>query len=124
MGNVNSKLLAEKYDSKFQSDHKRSIKGFREDVIANTHVDVIKHQAYHAEQSTMELIAGQPELQYELLWDFVVEIKRTNPRFTIKIDTRDGEGVCQFDMMYMCLNALKVGSVSTYRPVLELMGAS
>lgn len=70
----------------------------------------------------MNLIKGQLESQYELLWDFATEIKRTNPRSNIVIETRDGEGICRFDKMYMCFNGIMVRFMSVGPLVIGIYG--
>ncbi|XP_073152078.1 uncharacterized protein [Henckelia pumila] len=107
--NLKSGWLSMKYESKFRSDPKRNVKGFRTDVMKEIKCHVSKHQAYKAKKKAILLVEGVARDQYSLLWDFAEEIKRTNPGSTVIIGTDDSNCENRFDRFYLCLQALKVG---------------
>ncbi|XP_068304355.1 uncharacterized protein [Pyrus communis] len=62
-------------------------------------------KAYRAIVAAMKIIEGKHAEQYSRLWDFVEEIKKTNPGSTVKIKLDE----LRFQMMYVCLGACKEG---------------
>ncbi|XP_073133760.1 uncharacterized protein [Henckelia pumila] len=120
--NLTSSWLSRKYVNKFRSDPKRNLKGFRVDVREDIRCHVSDYQAYKARSLAVELFEGQTDSQYALLWDFVDEIKRTNPGSAVIIGTESVDGYNRFDRFYMCLYALKLGFLSGCRRFIGVDG--
>lgn len=55
VSNLKSTWLMMKYMDMFQSDPKKSMKGFRADVIKKFRVDVTKYQTYRTKKASMKL---------------------------------------------------------------------
>ncbi|KAB2603218.1 hypothetical protein D8674_004223 [Pyrus ussuriensis x Pyrus communis] len=66
----------------------------------------------------LKIIEGKHAEQYTKLWDFAEEVKKTNPRSTVKVKLDRG----RFQRIYMCLGACKEGFKSGCRPLIGLDG--
>lgn len=121
--NVKTNWLCERYIDRFKSDPKRTVKGFRMDVIKELRCNVSKDQAYRAKRKALKEIEGSPDYQYTKLWDYAEEIKRSNPGSTVVLGTEeDQDGEHRFSRMYICFYALKQGFLAGCRPIIGVDG--
>ncbi|XP_073119518.1 uncharacterized protein [Henckelia pumila] len=120
--NLKSSWLSRKYANKIRSDPKRNVKGFQVDIMEDLRCRVSDYQAYRAKSQAIELVEGQVNSQYALLWDFANEIKRTNPGSTIIVGIEEANCDNRFDRLYMCLYASKVGFLSGCRHFIGVDG--
>ena len=70
-------------------------------------------------------VKGDYTEQYATLRDYVLELQRTNPDTTVKLDVERGdpsEPTRQFRRIYICLGALKKGFKAGKRDLLGLDG--
>ncbi|KAG8383030.1 hypothetical protein BUALT_Bualt05G0141900 [Buddleja alternifolia] len=72
------------------NDFKRNAGGFRQDVVQEIRCTVTKSQAYRAKRKALKVIEGKTEDQYDQLWDYAQELRRSNPMSTI-VMVQDGE---------------------------------
>ncbi|GJU56462.1 mutator type transposase [Tanacetum coccineum] len=85
-------------------------------------------KAYRAKQIAKEKVVGDYTGQYSLLRDYALELQRTNPGTTVKIEVErniDQEDNCntrQFKRIYVCLGVLKNGFKAGNRDLLGLDG--
>ncbi|KAG8364578.1 hypothetical protein BUALT_Bualt18G0011900 [Buddleja alternifolia] len=120
--NMKSRWLAKKFIQRFKSDPKRNTKSFREDAMEEIRCHISTDQAYRAKRTTIQIIQGNPDDQYALLWDYYNEIKRINPGSTVILGVQNAHGENLFDRFYVCLNALKVGFKNGCRPLIGVDG--
>ncbi|GJX50265.1 mutator type transposase [Tanacetum coccineum] len=84
-------------------------------------------KAFRAKAKAAVSLRGDVKIQYALLRDYVMELKRCNPDTTIKIDVygeEDPESPTRlFRRIYVCLGALKKGFRKSGRELLGLDGA-
>ncbi|KAI3451306.1 hypothetical protein Pfo_007971 [Paulownia fortunei] len=120
--NVKTNWLSERYITKFHSDLKRHVKGFRIDVINDIRCHVSKQQAYRAKRKALSMIKGNPDIQYSKLWDYAEELRKTNPSSTIILGTEEKNGEKGFNKFYVCFNTLKIGFLSGCRPIIGVDG--
>ncbi|KAL0462619.1 UNVERIFIED_CONTAM: hypothetical protein Slati_0149500 [Sesamum latifolium] len=99
--------MKDKYLQKFKSDPKRCVKGFRVDINNELRVNVSKQRAYRAKKSALKEIMGSPDWQYNRLWDYSDEIRRTNPDSTVIVGTEQLAGEERCSRFYVCFGALK-----------------
>ncbi|XP_012845746.1 PREDICTED: uncharacterized protein LOC105965720 [Erythranthe guttata] len=99
--NLKSKWLSSKYLDKFKCDPKRNLKGFRIEAMKDVKCHISSYQAYNAKRKAIEMIEGVLDEQYSLLWDFVDEVKRTNPGSTVIVGTDQLAGENRFDRIYV-----------------------
>jgi len=68
-------------------------------------------------------VEGNFKEQYGLFWDYVVELQRSNPGTTTKINvTSVLEGPPQFKRFYVCFGARKRRFMAGCRPFVRLDG--
>ncbi|KAK4411825.1 hypothetical protein Sango_0255500 [Sesamum angolense] len=93
--NCNSAWIGKKYEEMFRTDPKRSVKGFRHDVIKDVRCHISKSQAYRAKWNALKKIEGLSVDQYGMLWDYVEELRRSNPgsTFILSRAASDGSGI-------------------------------
>ncbi|XP_012836375.1 PREDICTED: uncharacterized protein LOC105957010 [Erythranthe guttata] len=102
--------------------YQRNLKGFRIEAMKDVKCHISSYQAYNAKRKAIEIIEGVPDEQYSLLWDFVDEVKRTNPGSTVIVGTDQLAGENRFDRIYMCLHALRMGFLAGCRPLIGVDG--
>ncbi|KAG8374557.1 hypothetical protein BUALT_Bualt10G0007800 [Buddleja alternifolia] len=123
--NANSRWISGKYEGLFRTDPKRSMKGFRKDVVKEIRCKVSRYQAYRAKQKALRNIEGKAEDQYKLLWDYAQELRISNPGSTVILVMEDGvdeNGRKKFAKLYICFDALKQGFMAGCRPIVGVDG--
>ncbi|GJY04260.1 hypothetical protein Tco_0370200 [Tanacetum coccineum] len=87
---------------------------------------VIDNKIYRAKAKASMKVLGDFTEQYALLRDYVLELQRTNPDTTVKLDVEicfnPSEPIRQFRRIYICLGALKKGFKAGMRDLLGLDG--
>ena len=90
--------------------------------ICNICLEYSRMKAYRAKKAADLDIQGTYEKQYAVLWDYGVEIKRSNPGSTVEFDCDvDHEGNRVFKRVYICYEGCKSGFRSC-RPVIGVDG--
>ncbi|KAL0313993.1 UNVERIFIED_CONTAM: hypothetical protein Sangu_2243700 [Sesamum angustifolium] len=112
----------DKYLQKFKSDPKKNVKGFRVDIINELRVNVSRHQAYRAKKAALKQLEGSPEWQYSRLWDYLEEVRKTNPGSTVIVGTKQVDGEERFNRFYVCFGALKARFKAGCRPIIGVDG--
>ncbi|KAK8617712.1 hypothetical protein V6N13_080619 [Hibiscus sabdariffa] len=115
--NMSSKIIAKKYLHLFVVDINFKPRSLREAVIHDYIFPVPLSKCYRAKQFAIEVIEGKHKSQYSRIYDYLSELRLTNPGTTT---------VCQLDdrvfqRMYICLQACKEGFKSC-RPIICLDG--
>ncbi|GJU71158.1 hypothetical protein Tco_1262563 [Tanacetum coccineum] len=100
------------------------IKAIQEQMQKKFHVAVSRDKAFRAKAKAAVSLRGDVKIQYALLRDYVMELKRCNPDTTVKIDVygeEDPESPTRlFRRIYVCLGALKKGFREGGRELLGL----
>ncbi|KAG8379523.1 hypothetical protein BUALT_Bualt07G0097900 [Buddleja alternifolia] len=86
-----------RFKSKLKSDPKRNVEGFKKDAMEEIRCNISTDQAYKAKRKALQLIKGFPDGQFELLWDYCNEIRRSNLGFTVVLGTDQSSGDNLFD---------------------------
>ncbi|KAM0842513.1 hypothetical protein ACQ4PT_058322 [Festuca glaucescens] len=113
-----AKYLATKYLEKFRADDKMSLKNFALLIQQDYNMSASRSKLERARRSALKQINGDELAQYNLLWDFAAEIRRSNPGSTMFVNAKDG----LFENCYMSLDACKRGFLSGCRPVIGIDG--
>nr|GEV35820.1 hypothetical protein [Tanacetum cinerariifolium] len=88
---------------------------------------ISRMKEFRAKSQASSRIRGDYQLQYSLLRDYVLELKKCNLHTTVKIevqpptDAESNTGI--FKRIYVCIDALKLGFKASLRDILGLDGA-
>ena len=81
-------------------------------------------QCRRARKHAIELIEGTLVDHYAKLWSYGEEIRRSNPRSTVKMDVNNmPDGKTYFSKFYICFEGLKQGWKDSCRRVINLDGS-
>ena len=99
--------------------HREALDRMKEDY--NVHLN--RKKIYKALMRAKELVEGNKRDQYGKLWDYLVEILRSNPRSTEKLDVKPiPESPPLFNRAYISFDACKRGFKASCRPMIGLDG--
>ncbi|CAL8170158.1 unnamed protein product [Prunus armeniaca] len=95
---------------------------FKEMVNEDLCVIASRSQLYRVRQKATAVSEGTYTKQFETLWDYVEELKKTNVGTTVKIKSNLEGGKYRFERIYICLAATKKRFIDVLRPVVGLDG--
>ncbi|KAL0284352.1 UNVERIFIED_CONTAM: hypothetical protein Sangu_2830000 [Sesamum angustifolium] len=99
-----------------------SYPGFGVDIINELRVNVSKDQASRDKRASLKALEGSPEFQYNRLWDYADEIRKTTPGSTIIVGTEQTDGDERFSRFYVCFDAMKDGFKAGCRLIIRVDG--
>nr|XP_016469020.1 PREDICTED: uncharacterized protein LOC107791451 [Nicotiana tabacum] len=122
--NVTSSWIAKKYmDKKSNRDWKTS--KFRDEVSRALGVDVSLCQARKAKKKAISLIDGNLNDQFNMLWNYINEIVRSNPGTSVYMELKPNEtpnNPSRFQRLYICFAACKEGFKAGCRKIVGVDG--
>ncbi|XP_071740738.1 uncharacterized protein [Rutidosis leptorrhynchoides] len=86
---------------------------------------ISEYKAYRALKTATKVMQGDYQSQYGELRDYILELQRSNPGTTVKLDVEPGNLKSKtkvFKKIYVCLGALKKGFKAIGRDLLGLDG--
>lgn len=95
---------------------------FQEKVNQETGYYPSRAQAYRAGSLVTSNIKGSYIEQYELLWDYCEELKRTNSGSLVVVKSEFEGDTPKFQRVYICLQACKQGFLDGCGPYIGLDG--
>lgn len=102
---------------------KLSIRKLRLEVIKKFGIDVSLSQCRRARQHAINLIEGTLTEHYAKLWSYMMEIRRSNPDSTVKLDVLSiPDGKNYFSKLYVYFDAVKKGWMEGCRRVIGIDG--
>ncbi|KAI9180982.1 hypothetical protein LWI28_009981 [Acer negundo] len=108
---ANSAWLSKRYTKELRLGGNFKMSDFLGQVGKDFVVQPSRTQVYKAKLKAGEIIEGSLSTQYSKLWDYAEELKKTNPRSTVVIDTElMPDDKTKFKRIYICFNACKQGS--------------
>ncbi|XP_059299219.1 uncharacterized protein LOC132051950 [Lycium ferocissimum] len=124
---IDSGFLAKKYVEEFRINPSWGVKEFQAHVMRKHSSTLSRHQSYRAKRKALDLITGTKEEQFDMLWDYCAELKRSNPGTTciLKLDDNPKTMVKnrkRFLGLYVCFAACKQGFLAGCRPVIGVDG--
>ncbi|XP_071733714.1 uncharacterized protein [Rutidosis leptorrhynchoides] len=122
-----SKLLSKHLLDQLQTNPDIPVKAVKAQLEKNLEVKLHPHKAFRALQKARQLIKGNYIDQYGELRDYILELRRSNPSSTVKLEVEDCNtpssvtGV--FKRIYIYLSPLKRGFNAIGRDLLGVDGA-
>ncbi|KAK8595240.1 hypothetical protein V6N13_123120 [Hibiscus sabdariffa] len=115
--NLTSKTIAKKYLHLFVADRNLKPAALREAVMHDYVFPVCQSKCYRAREMALQINEGKHKSQYSRLYDYLVELRFSNPVTTTvcKLDDK------VFERVYICLQACKEG-FKACRPIICLDG--
>ncbi|KAK8628333.1 hypothetical protein V6N13_064042 [Hibiscus sabdariffa] len=116
--NCTFRWLAKEYLAKFRVEPNYSAKSLKHDVMKDHMILVQRSKCIRAKKLALEMIHGNQDEQYARIYDYLGELRGTNPGTTT---------VCHLDnrlfvRMYVCLKACKDAFRARFRPLICLDG--
>ncbi|PQQ07553.1 uncharacterized protein Pyn_04362 [Prunus yedoensis var. nudiflora] len=106
---ANSTWLAQRYATQLSRMHNWDMGTFKHYVREYLSVIASKSQIYRVRQKATSITERTYEKQYELLWDYAAELRRTNMGSTVIIKCELEADRPRFQRIYICLAAVKQG---------------
>jgi hypothetical protein len=113
-----ARYLAAHYVEKFRCDDKMSLKNFARMIEQDFNMTASRSKLERARRIALNQIHGDELAQYNLLWNFAAEIRRSNPGSTMFVNANAGV----FQNCYMSLDACKRGFLAGCRPIIGIDG--
>ena len=101
------------------------IRALKDQLQKKYQLGISDNKIYRAKAKATMKVKGDYTQQYAILRDYVLELQRTNPDTTVKLDVERGdpsEPTRQFRRIYICLGALKKGFKAGKKELLGLDG--
>ena len=119
---MTSRRIEDKYEKLILANPQWSVKSMRETIQEEMFVDVSISKIKRAKSIVMQRMYDATKGEYALVFDYQLELLRSNPRSTIvvKLDTEELEPM--FMRFYVCFDACKKGFLAGCRKVIGLDG--
>ncbi|XP_057248141.1 uncharacterized protein LOC125493779 [Beta vulgaris subsp. vulgaris] len=115
---IRASWIAKLYQQKFKINPYMKCQEIVDTLWAEKGVKASLWLALKARRKAQALILGEYKEQYGLLYRYAAEIKRSNPRNTIKFKMNSGV----FERLYICFDAIKKGFLAGCRPFFGIDG--
>lgn len=121
---ASSKWVAEKVVDSMRTNPNIKLSEVIEEVRKNYMADVLVTMAYWGRKKAKEKLHGSYAEQYNKLWDYCAEVRRTNPGSTLQIKAQrmNMDDPPIFKRMYMCLEPVKRAFLTCCRPLIGVDG--
>ncbi|KAL0446004.1 UNVERIFIED_CONTAM: hypothetical protein Slati_1728300 [Sesamum latifolium] len=114
--------LAKRMESTIRDHPNIPVQQLKNTILRKYKVDVSKQKVQRAKREALKKIRGADSVQYEKLWDYCETVRKYNPGSKLILKKLEDSNPPIFDIMYVCLWALKNGFLSGCRPIIGLDG--
>ncbi|XP_004953070.1 uncharacterized protein LOC101779108 [Setaria italica] len=119
---VTARRIAEKYEKFIMANPTWKFVSMKQTVQEEMFADVSISKLKKAKAMVMQKAFDATKGQYELLYDYQLELLRSNPGSTVIVTKEPGVEPPTFQRMYICLDALKKGFLAGCRRVVGFEG--
>ncbi|KAH0639646.1 hypothetical protein KY285_036232 [Solanum tuberosum] len=124
---IDSGFLAKKYIEDFRINPSWGVKEFQAHIMRTHKCTLSRYQSYRAKKKATKLITGTKEEQFNMLWDYCAELRRSNSGTTCILNMDDNpnmmvRGKKRFLRLYSCHAATKQGFLAGCRPIIGVDG--
>ncbi|XP_012842534.1 PREDICTED: uncharacterized protein LOC105962758 [Erythranthe guttata] len=116
---LKSGWIGKTFMKKLKDNPKLGTNEFRSEICTTLKANITRSQAYRARKKAIKIIQGTLEEQFSKIYDYCLEIERTNPGSTVIMKLTEER---RFHRLYMCFNACKVGFKNGCRPIIGVDG--
>ncbi|KAK8612678.1 hypothetical protein V6N13_092789 [Hibiscus sabdariffa] len=116
--NITSKFMAKQYLDTFHIDLNYSAKSLKQDVFRNYSIYVHLSKCSKAKNLTLERLHDNVKEQYKKLYDYLAELRSSNPGTTTILQLNE----TVFERLHICMQAMKDGFKAGCRPIICLDG--
>lgn len=113
-----SRWLADKYIDSFRANEKMSVTSFGRVIQKDWNLTASRSKVARARRLIMKVIHGDEIKQYDNLWDYAQEIRRSNPGSSLYLNLAGN----LFSTCFIALDACKRGFLASCRPLICLDG--
>ncbi|CAI0448802.1 unnamed protein product, partial [Linum tenue] len=112
------KFLGDKMTKKVAADHSMSKKLLKQIVKEDYREEIGDMKAWRIKKTAIEKVCGSIRDQYESLYHYAAELRRSNPNSTVVVEQREQV----FNRMYVCFEASMKGFRAGCRQVICIDG--
>jgi len=122
--NANKEWVSKIVVDKFRNVGRMTANEIIDDVRRSYSVGITPWRACRAKEIAMDILEGDGQKQYSLLYDYAAELRRVSIETTVKIKINQPQPTLQprFGSFYLCLDGCKKGFVNGCRPFIGVDG--
>ena len=113
--------------SQIETNPEIPVRAIQDQLQKKYQLEVSRMKAFRAKTKAVDQVRGDFTMQYQLLRDYVMELKESNPNTTVRIGVEsEPNHECptrKFKRIYVCLGASKAGFRACKRDFLGFDGA-
>ncbi|XP_010534667.1 PREDICTED: uncharacterized protein LOC104810169 [Tarenaya hassleriana] len=114
--------IATMYAEKIRSDPSYTAKKMQDDIQRDKNLTVSMSKCFKARSLALKIVREDQEVQFRKLWDYELELQRSNPNTSTEIGTKPTPGQEVFHRFYVCFEVLRDSWKRHCRPVIGLDG--
>ncbi|XP_010550289.1 PREDICTED: uncharacterized protein LOC104821184 [Tarenaya hassleriana] len=114
--------IANLYVEKIRADPSFKGKKIQDEIQRDHNLTVSLTKCFKARSLALKVVREDQEVQFRKLWDYELELQRSNPNTSTEIGTNAASGQQVFHRFYVCFDVLRESWTRHCRPVIGLDG--